>query len=225
MKMTQFSCVISRRVLQRSQRTSVRTYMTDELRQYLKGGYLGLVHRLDQPVEGILVCAKTPEAAAALSRDIQHGNTTTGKTYYAVCCWTEADRQRLVTDTTVILTDYLVKDVKTNLSRVASQGEREAKKAVLSYETVAVREDHTALLRVHLDTGRHHQIRVQLAHIGLPILGDLKYGTPESCTLAQQLHVEQVALCAYELSFRHPVTHRMMTYTIEPEASIFHQEP
>ena len=79
--------------------------MTDELRQYLKGGYLGLVHRLDQPVEGILVCAKTPEAAAALSRDIQHGNTTTGKTYYAVCCWTEADRQRLVTDTTVILTD------------------------------------------------------------------------------------------------------------------------
>lgn len=166
--------------------------------------YLGIVHRLDQPVEGLLVFAKTKSAAAHLTKQLEAGSLN--KQYYATVCGnpdTEAGE----------LVDYLLKEG--NLAKVVAQGTPLAKKAVLQYKVLE--RDLTASvsrLDIHIDTGRFHQIRCQLAHAGWPILGDSKYGTPQSLEVSGQQGLRNVALLAYRLEFIHPKTGKKCEYNI-----------
>lgn len=164
-----------------------------------------VVHRLDQPVSGILVFAKTKESAAILSKGMSADSFS--KDYKA----TVYKKGILLSEGT--LTDYLLKDVKTNSSRVVSKETSGAKEARLSYK---VEEDFgdTANLLVHLQTGRHHQIRVQLANSNMPIVGDLKYGTKESTEYSKEKGIGSVQLCAYHLEFIHPKTKKKMAFSI-----------
>lgn len=183
-----------------------------------KEPYLGLVHRLDQPVEGVLVFAKTSVAAAALSRQITE--QTLKKEYLAAVYLPEEKPGQ----NEIVLTDYLIKDGKTNVSRVASKGEKKAKKAVLSYYVQKVLEtedgERIALLRIKLQTGRHHQIRVQLSNAGMPLLGDRKYGTETSQKISDRLGIKDVALCAESLVFKHPKTGKVCKFTVSPQKEI-----
>ena len=131
--------------------------------------YIGVVHRLDQPVEGVMVFAKTKEAAANLSRQI--ATKAADKYYYAVTDGMPEQKKGT-------LEDYLLRDGRTNTSEVVSKGKPDAKRAALSYE-VLEQKDGRAVLDIKLETGRHHQIRVQLAHAGFPIVGDKKYNFKE----------------------------------------------
>lgn len=178
-----------------------------------KEPYVAVVHRLDQPVEGILVFAKTPAAAKELSKGIQQGGGY-GKYYQAVLCGAPKEPEGK-------LEDYLVKDGRTNTSRVADAKEQDAKKAILSYEVLRAweeGEDKRSHVRIKLETGRHHQIRVQMAHMGTPILGDTKYGQQSNTAKGMW---QQIALCAYQLEFIHPKTKKQMTFEIEPEGTGF----
>lgn len=180
--------------------------------------YVGIVHRLDQPVCGVLVFAKTPKAAAALSKQVQDG--TMRKEYLAVCgaflqqeraagqkeaCAAGGQTQK------IMVTDYLVKDSRTNLSRVVPKGTKGAKRAVLELEVRKTRRQQS-LVHIRLHTGRHHQIRVQLAHLGTPVVGDKKYGPQE-----QQDGFTQLMLCAYRLVFTHPATGKQMEFDLSEE--------
>lgn len=177
--------------------------------------YIGLVHRLDQPVEGIMVFAKTKQAAANLSlqaagnKDVQMD-----KVYHAVVYLKEPETFA----PKGILIDYLLRDGKTNLSKVVPNKKEGAKKAVLHYETLQIKE-HLAKLQVHLETGRHHQIRVQMAHANCPLVGDRKYGVPECLTVPGM--GKNIALCAVSLGFLHPVTNKEIYFDIEPENEAF----
>lgn len=162
--------------------------------------YIGVVHRLDQPVEGVMVFAKTKEAASDLSRQVQMKEAD--KFYYAVTDGVPVEK-------TGSLEDYLLRDGRTNISKVVKEGTTGAKKARLSYEVLE--EDGThAILKIQLDTGRHHQIRVQLAHAGYPIAGDRKYNADSSTTPGDHLK-----LCSYKIGFVHPKTHKKMEFEIE----------
>ena len=200
--------------------------MVSELKNYLsrkpenkgKGEpYLGLVHRLDQPVSGILVFGKTKQAAASISRQITEG--TFHKYYYAVIYGKpvkENDR----------LTDYLYKDGRTNMSVIVKKDFLEAKKAVLDYrlvKTLMVVEvlQEASLMEIELLTGRHHQIRVQMANAGMPLLGDSKYGTETDKQFSREIGCKNVALCAYKLKFRHPKTGKEILFERKPEEEIF----
>lgn len=173
-----------------------------------KPPYVAVVHRLDQPVEGLLVFAKTPSAAKELSKEVQRG-AGFGKYYKAVLCGVPKE-------TTGKLENYLVKDGKTNTSRVCEPSEKDAKKAILNYEVLKVQEEK-CLVRVKLDTGRHHQIRVQMSHMGCPILGDTKYGIQG----VEKGMWQQIALCAYRLEFVHPKTKKKMSFEVEPKGAGF----
>lgn len=193
--------------------------VVSELRNHLAGAYLGIVHRLDQPVEGLLAFAKNKKAAAALTRQLEEG--TLNKQYCALVYGRPPGSSGA-------LTDYLYKDG--NVARVVPEGTPGAKKAVLQYELRAVPEgtgDGTlagvsriaggfACLYIHIDTGRFHQIRCQLAHAGMPILGDQKYGTPESLEESRRLGICHTALCACQIRLQHPVTGRTIFYEIDP---------
>ena len=185
--------------------------MVSLLKNYLKGGYVAVIHRLDQPVEGLLVFAKTPFAAKELSKGMQGAGF--GK-YYQTVLWGVPKEK---TDT---LQDYLVRDGRSNTSRVCSPSETDAKKAVLSYEVLATGKDDDkdiSLVRVKLDTGRHHQIRVQMANMGCPIWGDAKYNSQP----VQDKRFRQIALCAYRLEFVHPKTKKKMEFEIQPQGEGF----
>ena len=185
--------------------------MVSLLKNYLKGGYIAVIHRLDQPVEGLLVFAKTPFAAKELNKGLQGAGF--GKHYKAVL-WGIPEQKKAV------LEDYLVKDGRTNTSRVCTPSEKDAKKAILSYELIATEKDgdkDLSLVKVKLDTGRHHQIRVQMANMGCPIWGDSKYNT----TMVKDRRFRQIALCAYRLEFVHPKTKKQMNFEIEPEGEGF----
>ena len=180
-------------------------------RRNRKGGepYLGLIHRLDQPVEGVMVFAKTPFAAGALSEQVTDGRMK--KHYLALLCGKPSeDSGKLV--------DYLVKDGRTNTSSVVKEQNKDAKRAELNYQ-VLKRNEETTLVEVELITGRHHQIRVQMANAGWPLYGDTKYN-PQFQEVME--HV-QTALCAYKLSFVHPKTKKVMEFCIEPDNSMLKQ--
>ena len=186
--------------------------MESLLKNYLykkekKMPYVAVIHRLDQPVEGILVFAKTPFAAKELNKGMQGAGF--GKYYKAVLCGVPKEKK-------AILEDYLVRDGKTNTSRVAAKDEKEAKKAVLSYE-VLKQEAEMSLVQVKLETGRHHQIRVQMANMGCPIWGDTKYNTSKNADKSWK----NIALCAYHLEFIHPKTKKKMIFEIDPEGEGF----
>lgn len=193
--------------------------MESALKKYLKTPYIGMVHRLDQPVEGILVFAKTKSAAAKLSK--QNAGQSMSKNYYAIVMPLDIAR----TEEEGILIDYLLKSGRENISRVVEKGTLEAKRAELSYKivkTVQLEEGlWIALVKVKLVTGRHHQIRVQMSNAGLPLLGDNKYGCETSGHLSRKLQIKNVALCAYRLEFFHPVTGKKMFFEIEPSGGAF----
>lgn len=189
--------------------------------------YLAVIHRLDQPVAGILVFAKTPAAAKDLNKQLQ--NQGFGKYYRALVTNAPSNKEGS-------LENYMVKDARTNTSRICSVKENGAKIARLHYDTVPTgdwlfstvsdtpasvdstlstsnQECHETELEIHLDTGRHHQIRVQLASIGCPIVGDTKYNPELSDTKGWQT----IRLCAYKLDFKHPVTHKTMHFQLEAD--------
>lgn len=164
--------------------------------------YIGVVHRLDQPVEGVMVFAKTKEAAAKLSRQI--AGKLADKYYCAVVDGVPAKKK-------AVLEDYLLRDGTTNTTKVVDKNTDGAKYARLEYEVTGENGANARLL-IRLDTGRHHQIRVQLANAGFPIVGDAKYNFKETLERSGR----QLALCSCRLSFRHPVTHKKMQFEIEP---------
>ncbi len=174
--------------------------------------YLGLIHRLDQPVEGILVFAKTPKAAADLSRQV--ADRKLKKQYLAAVYKNHAvdnSENKAVKGGKVTLTDYLLRDGRSNTASVSDASDKRAKKATLQYEVIAEEENYE-IVKIDLETGRHHQIRVQMAHHGLPLLGDRKYGSRDAERLGEALGVTDVALCAWKLSFRHPITGKNMEF-------------
>ena len=168
--------------------------------KYAKPGnvYLGLVHRLDRPVGGVMVFARTSKAASRLARSLQQGKFA--KSYLAVVCGQAADSEEL--------RDYLIKDAKTNTSRITD--EKSGKLAILSYRTLQ-RKDGLSLVQIRLQTGRSHQIRVQMSHRSLPLWGDQRYNPTAHPG-------QQIALFANSLSFPHPVSGEIMTFTAWPEA-------
>ena len=173
---------------------------TEGKRPLRKEPYLAVIHRLDQPVEGLLVFAKTPAAARNLSEQLTDSGF--GKYYLAMV-------KGIPVPSEGSLEDHLAKDGRTNTSRVCSADTPGAKAARLHYRTVRVYEGQnppTTLIEIRLETGRHHQIRVQMAHHGYPLIGDRKYGDPE-CS-------GSLKLCAYRLEFRHPKSGRQMNFEL-----------
>ena len=171
-----------------------------------KEPYVAVIHRLDQPVKGILVFAKNEKAARGLSRELQTGQF--GKYYVALVDGVPAEPEG-------VLEDYLVKDGRNNVSRVCTANTKDAKIARLKYKILeSPRVDKKqSLLEIHLDTGRHHQIRVQLSHMGWPLVGDTKYNPQSKETKTWQ----QIHLCAYKLDFKHPSTGKEMHFEIKKE--------
>lgn len=169
--------------------------------------YVAVINRLDQPVEGIVLFAKNAKAAAALTSQLQDG--TMQKFYYAVVAG-----QMDMPEGTLI--DYMEKDARSNLSRVVSEASKSAKKAILSYE-VKEKLDKMQLLQIQLLTGRHHQIRVQFSHRNHPLIGDTKYGSPESISLSREVQARVPSLCAFCLKWKHPVTKKEVCVEIQPD--------
>lgn len=286
--------------------------MVSELKNYLHSAYLGIIHRLDQPVEGLLVFAKDTKSAAKLSACLQKG--TLNKQYYGVISGKpsasggelvdylkkEKDRAVVVTEayqeaksgntdrrnpggtknkmnaaSNAVSTRDKTNAASKTVSRRNDQAaiENSVQQAVLQYQVMKNRyfqeeqyqapfnivstagaiKDHNgteaqkqeqealpvgrtekvenpedkgaavSLLDIHIDTGRFHQIRAQLSHAGMPLLGDSKYGNEESLLVSRQLAVRNVALCAYKIEFLHPVTGERKVFEIAPKGKIFSQ--
>ena len=172
--------------------------MVSMLRNYLvdqgEAAEIYVIRRLDQPVEGIMVFAKNKKSAASLSKQIQEKGMD--KYYYAVL-------EGVMEPPEGILTDFLLRDGKSNTSSVVTEGTKNAKKAVLSYRTLQFWEEKS-LVKICLHTGRHHQIRCQLAKMGCPIKGDLKYGSPRSNPDGS------ICLHARRVRFIHPVSKELI---------------
>ncbi len=176
--------------------------LLDMIKEYVKvkynkpgNVYIGLVHRLDRPVGGIMVFARTSKAAARLSKQISECSFS--KKYYAVV------RGKMENETGTLV-DYLKR--LDNGNTVVS---KEGKKAVLSYKVIEYNKDIDAsLVDISLETGRHHQIRVQFASRNHVLLGDQRYGKQDKT---------QIALFAYELEFIHPVSKEKMVFRLKPE--------
>lgn len=169
--------------------------------------YIGLIHRLDRPVGGLMVFAKTKEANARLSEEIRTKRFK--KKYYAVVCGKpEKDKEEL--------RDYLLKRGKINMSKVVSPETKNAKEAVLEYEAIgSVDTDEygtLTLVKIALKTGRHHQIRVQLANANLPLWGDNKYNK----TFVKMKKWTQIALWAANISFNHPKDKKPCNFESKP---------
>ena len=181
--------------------TIIKQYLKEK---YNKPGnvYLGLVHRLDRPVVGVMVFAKTSNAASRLSEQVR--DKIFRKKYLAVV-------DGKFEETKGVLEDYLYKDERNNMSKVVNKEKKNSKLAKLDYEVLTYNEvKDLSLVKVNLHTGRHHQIRVQLSHSGHSIFGDQKYGTRGKG--------KQIALWAYELTIQHPITKEEMTFKCLPES-------
>ena len=180
--------------------TIIKQYIKEK---YNKPGnvYLGLIHRLDRPVGGVMVFAKTSKAAARLSEQVR--NKDFKKTYLAIV-------DGKLEKAEAVLENYLLKNERTNTSKVVQEGTKNAKYAKLEYEVMKYNEEtNLSLVKVKLHTGRHHQIRLQFANIGNSLYGDQKYGT--------RGRGKQICLWAYELTIKHPITKQEMTFNTEPE--------
>ena len=173
------------------------TPLSDIVKQYIKDKYnkpgnvfLGVVHRLDRPVSGLVVFAKTSKALSRLNEMFRTGDVH--KTYWAI-----VKKNDIAPEAT--LTDWLTRNERQNKSYAHNREVPGAKKAVLSYKVRSV-SDNYMLLEVQLMTGRHHQIRCHLAHMGCPIKGDLKYGSPRSNPDGS------ISLMSRRVEFVHPVS-------------------
>ena len=161
--------------------------------------YLGLVHRLDRPTGGVMVFAKSSKAAARLSEQLVGGDFE--KRYYAVLVGEPKEDK-------ATLTGYLKKNSVNNMVYLCTATEDGAKMAELEYE-VLEKKAGLSLAEVRLHTGRSHQIRVQMAGIGCPVYGDMRYG-------GEKAKKGKLALWAYYLSFLHPVSKERMVFRVEP---------
>lgn len=179
--------------------TVVKEYIKEK---YNKPGeaYVGLVHRLDRPTGGVMVFAKTSKAAARLSEDIRNGNFE--KKYLCVTCGVPNQKQGE-------LKHYLKKNQAKNTVQIVPQATEGAKLAILDYSFVQEVKGFS-LFKIQLHTGRSHQIRVQMASIGLPLFGDSKYGA-DPRTFRHNL-----GLWATEIKFKHPVSNETMTFIVHP---------
>ena len=180
--------------------TIVKEYIKEK---YNKTGnvYLGLVHRLDRPVGGIMVFAKTSKAASRLSNQVRE--KIFKKEYIAVVDGKIEDKKGT-------LIDYLYKDQRNNISKVVKKEKKNAKEAKLDYEVIKYNEvKDLSLVKINLYTGRHHQIRVQLSNFGHSIFGDQKYG--------KRGRGKQIALWAYKLEIEHPITKKKIEFKDLPE--------
>lgn len=167
--------------------------------------FIGIVHRLDRPTSGIVLLAKTSKALARLNA--QFANRDVEKTYWALV-------EGNVADDRARLEHMLLRDGNRNKSFVTTSPQ--AKKAVLSYEVMR-RVDNYSLLKVTLETGRHHQIRCQLAKIGHPIQGDVKYGARRGNK------DNSIGLHAQQIAFTHPTTKTPVDLnTSPPKQGIWH---
>ena len=178
----------------------VKDYIKEK---YNKPGnvYLGLVHRLDRPVGGIMIFAKTSKAASRLSNEVRE--KVFKKKYLAVVDGKIGEEKGT-------LEDYLYKDQRNNISKVVNKDKKNAKIAKLDYEVLKYNKiKDLSLVKINLHTGRHHQIRVQLSNFGHSIFGDQKYG--------KRGRGKQIALWAYELTIKHPTTKEEMTFKDLPE--------
>lgn len=183
------------------------TPLSETVKQYLKEKYnkpgnvfLGVTHRLDRPVSGLVVFAKTSKALSRLNDMFRNGEVK--KTYWAIV---RNRPQELEGE----LTNWLVRNEKQNKSYAYDKEVKDSKKAVLCYKTIGHSQNYH-LLEVDLKTGRHHQIRCQLAKMGCPIKGDLKYGSPRSNPDGS------ICLHARKIAFVHPVSKE----SIEIEAPV-----
>lgn len=209
-----------------------------------KEPYLGVVHRLDQPVEGVIVFAKTRKAAAELSKqaaspvDMSHAGQTGEAAGKAMKKIYHAEVYGHLTEMSGELQNDLVKDAKTNTSHVVSMpdstesaragqtsdsrnrkaGEEKNPEApkwsYLTYQ-VLERRDETDLLEIQLFTGRHHQIRVQFSYAGYPLVGDMKYASAESAEYNQRKDIRSISLKAVRLEFTHPDSGKRMVFSIQ----------
>ncbi len=207
--------------------SAARNYLARKERGKGVKPYVATVHRLDQPVEGVVVLAKNKKAAGNIAEQIK--KRTTEKYYYALCYGNVPENKGH-------LTDYLIRKEEDSLAAVISEAEKDSckdgvitlengekirtvggdvKKAELEYEVIA-REGETTLLRVKLLTGRFHQIRVQLSHLGYPILGENRYGSPESVKYSEEHGIKDICLVSFKFVLRHPVSKKEMAFEITP---------
>lgn len=183
--------------------------LVDELKAFIKerdqkpgNVFCGLVHRLDRPVSGVIIFAKTSKALSRMNALVKE--RAIEKTYWAV----SKNCPEPVEGT---LRNWLSRNEKMNKSFVVADGTKDnAKEAVLDYKVIGRSEGGYYLIEVNLHTGRHHQIRCQLANIGCPIKGDLKYGAPRSNPDGS------ISLHARRVSFEHPVSHLKIDVEAEP---------
>ena len=178
----------------------IKDYLKEK---YQKPGnvYLGLIHRLDRPVGGVMVFAKTSKAAARLSEQVRE---KAFQKEYLVVVNGKMESQKGE------WRDWLFKNESANMSKVVPEGTKNAKQASLEYEVLKYNEEiNLSVVRVKLHTGRHHQIRVQFSSRGHSIYGDQKYGG--------RGHGKQIALWAYRLTIFHPITKEEMTFQVLPE--------
>lgn len=175
----------------------VKAYIKDK---YNKPGevFLGVTHRLDRPTSGVVLFARTSKALARLNAMFQ-SHEQIRKTYWAIV-------QGAPKVPEARLENYLIRNESQNKSYIAKPGSKDAKQAILTYKTLTVGE-HYSLLEINLETGRHHQIRCQLAAIGCPIKGDLKYGAKRSNPDGG------ICLHARQIAFEHPVSHEQIMIT------------
>lgn len=176
----------------------VLTLCKEYLSRSVQNPYLGLVHRLDRPVGGLMLLAKSRKAADSLSRQMR--DRTMQKTYWAI---TAGDPPQ-----NGVLTHHLLKDRENNIVSVVSGSQKQAKEAILSFARLE-QANGLNLLSIHLQTGRPHQIRVQLAQEGYPIWGDYKYGR-------DQPDGRDIALRAVELIFEHPKSKQQVQFELAP---------
>lgn len=171
--------------------------------KYNKPGnvYLGLIHRLDRPVGGVMVFAKTSKAASRLSEQVRE---KIFKKRYLVIVDGKLEKEK------GIFQDYLLKNERANISKVVKEGTKNSKFAELDYEVLKYdKENNISLVKVNLHTGRHHQIRVQVASRNHAIYGDQKYGS--------RGQRQQICLWAYSLTIKHPISKDEMNFICLPE--------
>lgn len=191
----------------------IKEYLKEK---YNKPGnvYLGLVHRLDRMVGGVMVFAKTSKAASRLSSYIREKNFK--KRYFAI-----VNGKLNVTNENIVLKNFLVKNERLNMSRVCEKNVKNSKEAILEYKVVSnftYKNKEYSKVDINLLTGRHHQIRVQFANIGFPLYGDIKYGNKIN-KVGQNL-----ALWSYYLSFFHPTKDEYLEFTFLPNEYVNHDK-